>query len=122
MIIKNKNGYFEVNAAQYNYLMHTFNFEDIDRDKVAKTFFINSSWEYENMPTLSNLIFFKNTINSFTSSSVSPGKPAINVVRRQIPGILFLISPMISSISSRVICLFIAFNILLLACCSGISR
>lgn len=47
MIIKNKNGYFEVNAAQYNYLMHKFDFEDIDRDKVVKTNFINSSWEYE---------------------------------------------------------------------------
>ena len=47
MIIKNSNGEFSVNAAQYNYLTHTFEFNKIDSELVSKTNFVNSSWEYE---------------------------------------------------------------------------
>jgi hypothetical protein len=46
MIIKNTNGEFEVNAAQYNYLIHKFIFKLINWHIVHKTSFINSSWEY----------------------------------------------------------------------------
>ena len=47
MIIKNRNGEFAVNAAQFNYLSHTFIFNEINDELVNKTNFINSSWEYE---------------------------------------------------------------------------
>ena len=43
----NKNGTFNVNAAQYNYLMYKFPFDEIDAKKVSKTNFINSTYEYE---------------------------------------------------------------------------
>ncbi len=46
MIIKNKNGEFSVNTAQFNYLMSKFNFDCISWDIINKTNFINSSWEY----------------------------------------------------------------------------
>jgi hypothetical protein len=46
MIIKNNNGEFEVNACQYNYLIHNFEFKMINWDVVHKTSFINSTWEY----------------------------------------------------------------------------
>lgn len=47
MIIKNRNGEFSVNSAQYNYLTHIFDFNKIDGELVGKTIFIKSSWEYE---------------------------------------------------------------------------
>lgn len=47
MIIKNRNGEFIVNSAQYNYLTHNFVFNEINIEKVQKTNFINSSWEYK---------------------------------------------------------------------------
>lgn len=47
MYISNKHGYFNVNAAQYNYLMATFAFNDITPKIVSQTTFINSSYEYE---------------------------------------------------------------------------
>ena len=47
MIIKNRNGEFAVNAAQFNYLTHTFIFNEINAELVGKTNFVNSSWEYE---------------------------------------------------------------------------
>ena len=47
MVIKNRNGEFSVTAAQYNYLTHTFGFNEINSKLVSKTNFINSSWEYK---------------------------------------------------------------------------
>lgn len=58
MVIINKNGEFSVNAAQFNYLTHTFVFNEIDAEKVQKTNFINSSWEYEKADKI-----FKNAPN-----------------------------------------------------------
>ena len=55
MVISNKNGRFEVNAAQYNYLVATFDFNDIDAEKVQKTNFVNSSWEYEKADKIFNI-------------------------------------------------------------------
>lgn len=46
MIIKNNNGVFSVNASQYNFLIHKFEFNQINLDIVHRTNFINSSWEY----------------------------------------------------------------------------
>ena len=46
MIIINKNGEFQVNAEQYNYLTHTFQFNEINSEIVTKTRFINSTWEH----------------------------------------------------------------------------
>jgi hypothetical protein len=46
MVIKNNNGTFSVNAAQFNYLMSKFEFNLINWDIVHKTNFINSTWEY----------------------------------------------------------------------------
>jgi hypothetical protein len=46
MVIKNNNGEFSVNAAQFNYLMSKFEFNLINWDIVQKTNFINSTWEY----------------------------------------------------------------------------
>lgn len=55
MTIVNKNGTFNVNAAQYNYLVATFDFNEIDADKVQKTNFVNSSWEYEKADIIFNI-------------------------------------------------------------------
>ena len=46
MIIKNRNGEFSINASQYNYLIHKFQFNMINWDILYKTNFINSTWEY----------------------------------------------------------------------------
>lgn len=46
MIIKNNNGEFPLNAAQFNYLIHKFEFNMINWDIIHRTNFINSSWEY----------------------------------------------------------------------------
>lgn len=47
MTIINKNGTFHLDASQFNYLMFSFEFDDIDAQKVSISNFINSSWEYE---------------------------------------------------------------------------
>lgn len=47
MIIKNNNGEFPVNAAQYNYLTRKFEFNMINWDIIHRTNFINSTWEYD---------------------------------------------------------------------------
>lgn len=47
MIIKNKNGEFEVSAPQFNFLTAKFKFNEIDFEIVAKTNFITTSSDYE---------------------------------------------------------------------------
>ena len=47
MVIENRNGTFSVNAAQYNYLPNTFEFNEINSELVGKTNFVNSTWEYK---------------------------------------------------------------------------
>lgn len=59
MIIKNKNGQYDLNSSHYNWLTHWIMFNEIDSFIVEKTRFINSSWEYEKATCL-----LKDIINS----------------------------------------------------------
>ena len=59
-------------------------------DKYNITVYISSSAEYAKQPYLSNFISSANSLRLSKFSSVSPGKPTINVVLITISGILAL--------------------------------
>ena len=78
--------------------------------------------EYGKTCILENPTSLLNSSVSSKSSSVSPGKPTIISVERDIPGLNFLILLTISINSSRVYLLFINFNTLLLPAWRGICK
>jgi hypothetical protein len=54
MYIQNKNGLFNVNACQYNYLTSNFESDDINTELVQKTAFINDFVDYKKANVLFN--------------------------------------------------------------------
>ena len=54
MTIINKNGEFKLNASQYNWLTKSISFDDINKEIVEKTNFINSSSEYKKADEIKN--------------------------------------------------------------------
>lgn len=63
MIIKNKNGEFQLNSCQYNWLTHHMVFDDIDEFIVSKIRFIVSTYEYEKASILLNELIETKSIN-----------------------------------------------------------